>query len=335
MRTTMTVRALSLRSGAAVASLALATACGPGPLAMHTPTLTPNARDGVTPLDFDPITPPADPDAAIVVPGGVRAPGAAAVLASGIRGEIEARAFHGGEPGGYVARCRLDRFSLRRDSDKGHGYVVLYADLGCEVKRKADSAPVWRGELRGRSAALGARQYFSDSSVMDQILADRAISDLTRELASDLAVRVLDLQGKASARVFGDQDAESQLAGLNDSAAGAVALTQDAEGAHALSETAHRRDLDATTRAAAWNAIAMASAPDRPWVGGIETGIDSDTFIRFFQYKALARHATVPTLRELKTARGKEENDLLLEFLKDLESTNGLALTGLVPGPGP
>ncbi|WP_394827483.1 hypothetical protein [Pendulispora albinea] len=336
MRTKTIAWTLSLAAYATLATSAtLATGCGSGPLALHTPTLSPNPRQGPPVLDFEPISPPLDPEAAIVVPGGVRAPGPAAVLASGIRSEIEARAFHGGEPGGYVARCRLDRFALRRASDKGHGYVIVYADLGCEVKRKADQAPVWRGELRGRSAALGTLQYFSDSSVMDQILADRAISDMTRELASDLAIRVLDLEGKPSARVFADQDAERQLAGVNDTPAGAAALTQDPETVRPFADAAHRRDLDDVSRAAAWNAVAMASAPDRPWLGGIETGIDKNTFIRFFQYKALARHATPPTLRELRTARGSEENDLLLEFLKDLEVPGGLALTGRFPGPGP
>jgi len=308
--------------------LAAVGGCGSGPLELHVPTLTPNtAREAVTPIDFEPIGAPSNPES-ILVPGGAEPPGPAAVLASGIRSELQARAFHGGEAGGYVIKSRLDRFALRRDSDKGYGYALLYVDLRCEIKRKADSAPVWRGELRGRSAALGARQFFSDSHVMDQILADRLLSDVTRELASDIAVRILELSGKPSARVFADQDAEQQLAGVNDGPAGVAALTQDPQAAEKLAEMAHTSVNDRLARAAAWNAIAMASGPDRPWVGGIDTGIDKDTFIRFFQYKALARHATIPTLRELKTARGKEENDLLKEFLVDLDSTSGLGLTG-------
>ncbi|WP_394830931.1 hypothetical protein LVJ94_30935 [Pendulispora rubella] len=305
-----------------------AVGCGAGPLELHVPTLTPNpAREAVTPIDFEPIGASPNPDV-ILVPGGVEPPGPAAVLASGIRSELQARAFHGGEAGGYVVKSRLDRFALRRDSDKGYGYAVLYVDLSCDIKRKADAAPVWRGELRGRSAALGARQFFSDANVMHQILADRLMSDVTRELASDLAVRVLELEGKPSARVFADQDAEGQLAGIDDGPAGTAALSQNPEAAAKFVDVAHDSVNDRVARAAAWNAIAMASAPDQPWIGGIDTGIDKDTFIRFFQYKALARHATVPTLRELKTARGKEENDLLKEFLHDLETTGGLGLTG-------
>jgi len=328
---------LSQVRGMAGAWLALAAVgCGQSPLILHAPTLTSSAvSNAVTPLDLEPIGAPADPAAAIAIPGGVQAPGPATLLTSGIRREIEASAFHGGEPGGYAARCRLDRFALRRDSDKEHGYMIVYVDLGCDVKRKADSVAVWRGELRGRSAALASRQFFSDAKVMDQILADRAMSDVTRELVSDLAIRVLGLQGKPSARVFADQDAERQLAGVDDTPAGAAALAQDAEAANTFTEAAHRRDLDGATRAAAWNAVAMASGPDRPWIGGIETGIDDDTFIRFFQYKALARHATPPTLRELKTALKHEENDLLLEFLHDLEGTGGLGLTGRTPASGP
>jgi hypothetical protein len=302
--------------------------CGSGPLQLHVPTLTPNAaREAVTPIDFEPIAASSNPES-ILIPEGAEPPGPAAVLASGIRGELQARAFQGGEAGGYVVKSRLDRFALRRDSDKGFGYALLYVDLSCEIKRKADSAPVWRGELRGRSAALGARQFFSDSHVMDQILADRLMSDVTRELASDLAVRILELSGKPSARVFADQDAEQQLAGVTDGPAGVAALTQNPEAAEKLADVAHSSVNDRVARAAAWNAIAMASGPDRPWIGGIDTGIDKDAFIRFFQYKALARHATIPTLRELKTARGKEENELLKEFLNDLDSTGGLGLIG-------
>jgi len=306
--------------------------CGSSAVALHPPMLTPNAtREATTPIEFAAIGAPTDPDAAIVVAGGVQPPGPAAALTDGIRREIEARAFHGGESGGYAVRCRLDRFALRRDSDKDDGYAVIYTDLGCEAKRKGDAATVWRGELRGRTAAVGSRQFFPDAGVMDQVLADRAMSDVTRELASDLGLRVLELEGRPSARLFADQDAQQLLGGADDTPAGAAALAEDADAAGKFVEAAHRNDLDANARAAAWNAIAMASGPERPWIGGIDTQLADNTFVRFFQYKALARHATPATMRELKTARGKEEHSLLLEFLHDLEPTGGLGITGRTP----
>ena len=111
---------------------------------------------------------------------------------------------------------------------------------------------------------------------------------------------------------------------MNDGQLGPVALSGDPKTVvdQAVPELLSRI---AGLRATAWNAVAMASSPDQPWIGGIDTVLDDDAYVRFFQYKALARHGSRATLLELRRAHKRENQDLLKEFLKDAVQSDGLS----------
>jgi len=303
--------------------------CASRPVELRVPRLAENASREPTAIELLSISAPREENAIIAEPKLVPGDPAAAFL-RGMRTELSARAFRGGEPGGYVARCHLDRMALRRDSDEKDALLFLYVDMGCELRRKADRVAIWRGELRGRNATAGSLSLFSDDEdTMNQVLCDRLMSDTTRELVSDLAVRALGLSGHGSARLFDSDDAEHRGAGVDDAPFGLRSLAQSVEGAKKSLEETH--DSDSRHRAAAWNAVAMAASPGGPWLAGIDTVFDRNVQVRFYQYKALARHASPATLRELKVAQEHEKNDLLIEFLKDLQASGGLPLMRRVP----
>ena len=62
--------------------------------------------------------------------------------------------------------------------------------------------------------------------------------------------------------------------------------------------------------------------------GGIDDRIDDDAFVRFYQYKAFARHGSRATLSALRRALRAEPQPLLEEFLKDILSGEGLVVRG-------
>jgi hypothetical protein len=202
--------------------------------------------------------------------------------------------------------------------------LVLYADLSCEAKRVEDGAVVWQGEIRGRAAASAPNVLGSDVSTT-QRLADRATSDVAREMASDLAMRALSLIGEPSARVFADESQMHAGAGLDDTPYGQAALQENpaaVEGAmRALNEH------DKTMRAAAWNVAAMAAGPGEPWPAAEKMSLDDDPLVRFVQYKALARLGSAAALDQLKGAAQKEEAALLAEFLKDALASGGVGVS--------
>jgi hypothetical protein len=296
-------------------------ACAARPLALNAPDIAPNQGRDQAHLEIEPLT-TGGPGTVV---GDFMPPGPAAVLTAAMKAEIEGRALHGGEPGGYVVRCRLDRFAVRSrgsivESDE---MLVLYADLSCEARRKSDAAVVWRGELRGRTAQETANILASDTGTT-QRLVDRAMSDAARELASDLALRALGLLGEPSARVFADESHQRDSAGLDDAPYGAAALQENpaaVSGAlRALGEH------DAAMRAASWNVAAMAAGPGDEWVAGNAMRLDDDPIVRFVQYKALARLASAVALEQLHTARRKEHDSLLAEFIDDAVSSRGIGV---------
>jgi hypothetical protein len=313
-----------VRKVALVLGWALATAtaaCSPGPIALHAPNIAPSPARSPTPLEIEPIV--EAPAAAVAAD--VAAPGPAAVLTVSMTAEIAGRALRGGEPGGYSVHCKLDRFALRSRTTLADGreLLVLYADLSCEARRVSDGAIVWRGELRGRAAASAPNIISSDANVT-QRLADRAMSDAGRELASDLAVRALGLHGEASARVFGDEGAMRAVGGLDDSPYGPAALLESpaaVEGAmRALAEH------DAPMRAAAWNVAAMAAGPGDPWTAGDRMALDDDPLVRFVQYKALARLGTPAARARLEQSVTQEDDPLLAEFVHDALGSGGIGV---------
>lgn len=311
---------------AALAALVLtggASACSPRPIEPRVPTLAAEVARGEGALALEPILPATSPSAIRATPPLAGADPAAA-LTAGIRTELAARAFRGGATGGYTARCRLGRFALRRTEDKTHALALLYVDLECATQRRADGALVWRGALRGRAASSAMKAHFDDDDRMNQRLLDRLMSDVTRELASDLGVRVLGLRGSTTRRRFADAEAERASSGYDDSELGDRALAATPDAARAV--RAELQAPDKQRRAAAWNAIAMAAAPDGPWLAGVDTVFDRDAVVRFYQYKALARHASPATLRELKLASSRDKSATLKEFLGDLGATGGLPL---------
>jgi hypothetical protein len=201
--------------------------------------------------------------------------------------------------------------------------ATVYVDLGCDAQRANDRALVWRGELRARSAASGANAFSTDRSSM-QRLVDHAMSDASRELASDLAVRALALAAEPSARVFADEEQQRAGAGLDDGPFGPAALSETTAAAGPL--LAQTKDLEAPARAAAWNVVAMAAGPGDPWVAGERMHLDDDSFVRFFQYKALARLGSATALGELRTALAREEDGILAELVADAVASGGIGL---------
>lgn len=298
--------------------------CGSTPIGLHAPQTVASASDsGATPIDFERITLPKTNDP--VVPGDLKfaPPPPEDVLTSAIRGELHARTFHGGDHAGYVVRCRLDRFAFRTDTQLRYAMAILYVDMNCTVNTKSDNTLAWRGELRGRGVAGARKNEFDHEDDMWQAFADRTMSDVTRELASDIAVGALSLQGSATVRAFSNDDTEKATSAVNDGALGPVALAEDPAQTKRLAVPELTSRFSAV-RAVAWNAVALASFPDEPWIGGIDTLLDDDAYVRFFQYKALARHGSRATLLEVRRAHKRETQDLLKEFLKDLVASDGL-----------
>ncbi len=299
--------------------------CGSTPIVLNPPqTVAGAARADVTPIDFEPITLREKDNAIVKGDLDFAPPPANDVLTSAIRGELRTRAFHGGDKSGYDVKCRLDRFAFRTDTELRYAIALLYVDLSCTAFLKSDNSIAWRGELRGRSIAAGRKTEFDHEDTMWQAFADRTMSDVTRELVSDLGTGALDLRGTPGARVFANEDAEKATTSVDDSPLGLLGLAQEIpQTKHAAPSEIHSRF--SAVRASAWNAIALASFPDEPWIGGIDTMFDEDAYVRFFQYKALARHGSKATLQEVHRAHKKENQDLLKEFLKDLIASDGLS----------
>jgi hypothetical protein len=289
------------------------------PLALDPPVVAPSMARDPTPVELEPIA------AGAGTVGDFAPPGPAAVLTAAMKAELAGRALRAGEAGGYAVRCTLDRFAVRlharvTDSEE---ILAIYADLSCEARRARDAALVWRGELRGRSVASSPNVLGTDASTTWR-LADRALSDSAREMASDLAIRALGLQADPSARVFTDEAQQRATAGLDDTPYGPAALQENA----AAVEGAMRamREHDDTMRAAAWNVVAMAAGPGDAWLAGETLQLDENPLVRFVQYKALARLASPGALAQLRVAAGKEEEDLLAELLHDATAIGGIGL---------
>ncbi len=301
--------------------LAALAGCGSGLLALHAPNVAPATARVPTPVEMDPIA-DASPSA---VAGDFTPPGPSAVLTAAMTAEIAGRAFEGGEAGGYRVRCALDRFAVRWRAaiSEGSELLILYADLSCEAKRAADGATVWRGELRARTAESGPNLIASDADVT-QRLVDRAVSDAGREMASDLAVRALGLTGQPSARVFGDEGQLRDVGGLDDTPYGTASL-----GESPTSVAGAMRGMgehDGAMRAAAWNVAAMAAGPGEGWAAGARMTLDDDAFVRFEQYKALARLGNEAAMARLAQALGQEDHPLLAEFLRDAATSHGIGV---------
>ncbi len=294
--------------------------CGSAPLPLHAPSCS--TVPAHTEIEIEPMT--LGPAFASVSPRKLDPPSPDGVMTAALRAELAGRVLEGGEPGGYAARCRLDRFAIRFGTEITTGMATIYVDADCTVSRKADHAVVWRGELRGRAATAAKKTDYPGEDEMVQSFADRLVSDAGREMAADLAVRVLGLRGKAAQRSFANEDAQRASAGLDDGPLGPLALTPTEDAARAA-----QKDLTSPepyTRAAAWNALAMAAAPDATWLGGIDVRLDDDAVVRFYQYKALGRHATRATLSDAKRALKRENSELLQEMLRDTLESSGLAV---------
>jgi hypothetical protein len=295
-------------------------ACTGAPLTLNAPNIAHADAREPTAVDIEPIATTG------VIVGDYMAPGPAAVLTAAMSGELRGRALHGGEPGGYAVRCSLDRFALRTHSSVTDAQETLtaYADLSCEAKRVKDGAIVWRGELRGRTCASEPNVLGSDAQTT-QRLADRAASDLAREMASDLAIRGLSLVAAPSARVFADADQQRVQTGLDDSPFGPAALQE--AGGDVTAALRATKDTSAGVRAAAWNVIAMSAGPGEPWVAGAALQLDDDARVRFVQYKALARLGSAAAMAQLAAAAAKEGDPLLAELLSDSIKSGGIGLT--------
>jgi hypothetical protein len=286
---------------------------------LHAPVIAPSQARDATTVDLEPIAEHARVD------GDYAPPGPTAVLTAAMKAELAGRALRGGEPGGYGVRCGLDRFAVRLHAGmtEGQEMVTLYADLSCEARRTTDGAVVWRGELRGRACAAAPNVLGSDANTTSR-LADRAVSDAAREMASDLAVRALALTADPSARVFADEAQLRAGAGLDDTPYGAAALEENGGAVEGAMRSAGERD--AALRAAAWNVVAMSTGPGDRWTAGESLRLDEDPLVRFVQYKALARLGTATALAQLGAAADKEEHPLLAEFLRDSIGTHGIGL---------
>lgn len=316
-------KTLVFLANSAVFSIVLA-GCGSTPLALHAPQTVASANDvGSTPIDFEPITMPKTANPIVKGDLDFAPPSPADVLTSAIGSELRARTFHGGDHAGYVVKCRLDRFAFRTDTELRYALALLYVDMNCNITKKSDASLAWRGELRGRGIAAAKKNEFDHEDDMWQAFADRAMSDVTRELASDIAVGALGLQGSATVRSFANDDTEKATSSVNDGPLGPVALAEDVGQTKRMAVPELNSRFSAV-RATAWNAVALASFPDEPWIGGIDTVLDEDAYVRFFQYKALARHGSRATMLEVRRAYKKENQDLLKEFLKDLVASDGL-----------
>jgi hypothetical protein len=308
-----------------LAGLLAAVACAAcsSSLALHAPDVVGAVARDATRVDLDPM------ESRGPVLGSYDPPGPASVLTAAMAQELAGRALAGGEPGGYVVHCALDRFAVRSSTvlTENSQLLTLYADASCEAKRHADGAPVWRGELRGRACAQG-NNVLGTSIGVTQRLVDRALSDAAREMASDLAVRALGLRAAPSARAFADEGEQRARGGLDDTAWGPSALQEAPGGAnHAL----RTLDLhDTTLRASEWNVVALASGPDDPWAAGEKMALDDEALVRFQQYKALARHGSPESLAQLRTAAETEGTALLAEMARDALASAGIGVARAV-----
>ncbi len=301
----------------------LATAACGAPITLHAPTCAPSAaRTQPAKVDLEPIGVRDGAQESTTVD--LAHPAPAEVLTSGMQSELAGRALSGGEPGGYRTRCILQRFALRASVGLAamNAVATLYVDLRCTIERLADQKEVWRGALAARAMARASGAFASESRLI-QRLADRVMSDASRELASDLAVRVLGLEGAPSSRVFGDEAARDDASGVDDTSLGSLALAEAPDRIPPILPSVH--DVEPTTRAAAWNAIAMSAGPDTPWYAGLVV-LDDEATVRFYQYKALARRASANSLAQLRDAVEREEETWLVELVKDALATGGLAL---------
>lgn len=257
-------------------------------------------------------------------------PDPAAAVTAGMREEIAGRALHGGDPAGATVKCTLDRFAVRMT--KGvttKNFGTLYIDAACDVTRSSDGALTWRGELRGRAAARGGMAFDRGSAGLEHLIA-RMLSDASREMASDLIVRVLGLKGTASARAFEDETERGDLAGVDDGPIGDMALAEKLD--RAAVDVA-LGDPVVAVRAAAWNAVAVSAGPGDPWPLGDTFVKDDDARVRFYQYKALARQASAASLVQLQTAAKSETDGLLAELAADSLATGGIGLPRVRPSP--
>jgi hypothetical protein len=296
-------------------------ACAARPLALSAPDIAPGRAREPARVELEPF---AAGGATIV--GAFAAPGPAAVLAAAMKAELQGRALHtGARPESYVVRCVLDRFAVRSQQSvvESEEMLVLYADLSCEAVRATDQAIAWRGELRARVAAEAPNVLGSDASTTQRLL-DRAMSDATREMASDLALRALALVGDPSARVFGDEAQQRAGAGLDDTPFGPAALQESPKGAEGALRAL--TDHDVTTRAAAWNVVALATGPGDVWLAGSAMKLDEDPLVRFVQYKALARLGSASALDQLRRVAASEGYGLLSEFVQDAIASGGIGL---------
>ncbi len=313
----------AVRLVAVCAGLAL-TACGPQQVRLHAPDIAEtDARSSAVKVDVEPLVTGAAV-ATTVGTGEILAPhpDPSAVLTSAIRAELAGRALRGGESGGYVVRCTLDRFAIRdEEAVASRAFAVLYADAACDVLRASDSRLAWRGELRGRACARGSLTI-ERSSRRIQPLIDRMMSDAAREMASDLLVRVLGLSFAPSERVFEAEVKRSKLGGVDDADLGRAELAERIADRPALEQALG--DTDADARASAWNLVAMTVGPGDPWPLGDTFVPDEDARVRFYQYKALAREASAATLTQLKDAASHETNALLQELARDSVASGGL-----------
>jgi hypothetical protein len=306
------------RLPALAVSLLLA-ACG-GALSLHAPGVAPAVAREPTRVDLDPI----DTRPGAVV-GGFSAPGPAAVLTAGMQQELAGRALTGGDPGGITVHCTLGRFAIRTEErvTESAELLALYVDLACEARHTRDGSVFWRGELRGRTCAEGAN-ILGGTLGVTQRLVDRALSDASRETASDLALRALGLRAMPSARAFPDEAEQKVTSGLDDTPWGPSALGENpASVAHAM-KTLDPRDV--ALRAAAWNVVAMAAGPTDPWTAGPTLTLDEAPLVRFVQYKALARHGTPDALAQLRAAADRESDSVLAELAHDALASGGIGM---------
>jgi hypothetical protein len=294
------------------------------PITLHAPQIAPSeARDHAARVDFAPIV--EKPGAVAPFASDLRPPPPAVVLTSGIAAELRGRALRDADGSAYVVTCALDRFAIRTQTDVAatHTLATLYVDLACEARRAHERTPVWRGELRARSAATASSVLSTDTGLLQRMI-DRMTADASRELASDLAVRALGLAAQPSARVFADQTVQQELSGIDDTPYGAPALAENpAAVAQAIAAT---QSSDAVARASAWNVAAMAAGPGDPWLGSDKLHLDDDPLVRFFQYKTLARLGTKTSMDEMRGALAHEEEPLLVELLKDAIASGGIGL---------
>ena len=245
--------------------------------------------------------------------------------------ELLARALQG-PPEGFSASCHVDRFAIRTPSlaTSSHALTTLYIDLSCTAERRSDQTPVWRGELRAREVATAAVLFAGDRGSLESRM-NRMFSDATREIASDLAVRALGLVAAPSARVFHDDAASRLSAGLDDSTLGAAALVDAPSAVPTVLSALRAPDL--ITRATAWNVLAMATGPGEGWLAESHLALDENPFVRFYQYKALARLGSPAAIAQLQVARSREDEPMLSEFVEDAIASGGIGVTPSRPSP--